>query len=352
MTEYTTTHPVFVLQPDTASTVIQDTLEVDTTAPSINIQDTILRAKPLPFPEERVFVKPEKTYTPPKKTIDPAEIARKEQEQWKQKVDSLMAQELNELKEPFISLKINRKEKIIVKSNFYNAEVTSKIEHKEPLTFKAFSPDWIFGILLVSSFIIILIRSYYDKYLNLVFKSFHNYQFSFKLFKDQSVLYTQLSYILNLNSALVLGLYFFQLVKYSNTTSFLGFKGFGIYLIIPAILVGIYVLQYIVYNFIGDLTLRRSAGKEYLHHSFMLNKIMGLVFIPITLCVAYLPDNLRVYFIYAGGLVIAFFYLKRIQRGFIILNRNHVLKFYWILYFCILEILPVLIMVKLVISFI
>ncbi len=342
---------VYPMQPDTVVNVIQENHQPDTARPSINLMDTSLRVKPLPFPEERQVVKPKNIIQPTPK-VNPSEAARDKKLQWIKENDSVYHSEIQRLKGNFLDFQSRRTIKHDIDSNFYATETASKVEQEEPLMYKAFSPDWIFGIMLLSSFIIILIRTYYERYLNLVFRSVHNYQFSFKLFKDQSVLYTQLSYILNLNSAIVTGLYFYQLIKYSETGTFLGFSGFSLFLIIPVILIGIYILQYIAFSFIGNLTLRRNAGKEYLHHVFMLNKIMGLVFIPITLCIAYLPDYMRVYLVYLGGFVIVLFYFKRIQRGITILNRNHVLKFYWILYFCTLEILPVLIMVKLVISFI
>ena len=343
---------VFQLQPDTVINVIQADPQPDTVRPSLNLMDTSLQVRPLPFPEERELAKPEEKAVQPIQKVDPLETARLKRLQWNEKVDSVHKAELQDLKGGFVNFQSRKTIKHNIDSNFYTTEIASNVEQEMPLSYKSFTPDWIFGILLLSSFIIILIRTYYDRYLNVVFKSVHNYQFSFKLFKDQSVLYTQLSYILNLNSAVVIGLYFYQLIKYSKAGTFLGFSGFSLFLMIPVILIGIYILQYIVFNFIGNLTLRRNAGKEYLHHTFMLNKIMGLVFIPITLCIAYLPDYMRVYLVYLGGIVIVLFYFKRIQRGITILNRNHVLKFYWILYFCTLEILPVLIMVKLIISFI
>lgn len=344
--------PVYSMQPDTVINIIQEDPQPDTVRPSINLMDTSLRVKPLPFPEEREVAKPKEKAVQSIQKVEPLETARLKKLQWNEKVDSVYKTELQDLEGGFVDFQSRNTIKHNIDSNFYATETAANVEQKMPLTYKSFTPDWIFGIMLLSSFIIILIRIYYDKYLNIVFKSIHNYQFSFKLFKDQSALYTQLSYILNLNSAIVTGLYFYQLLKYFKTETFLGFSGFSLLLVIPVILIGIYILQYIVFSFIGNLTLRRNAGKEYMHHAFMLNKIMGLVFIPITLCIAYLPDYMRVYFVYLGSVVIVLFYFKRIQRGITILNRNHVLKFYWILYFCTLEILPVLMMVKLIISFI
>jgi hypothetical protein len=345
--------PLFFLQPDTIPDAVQEISQTpDTTLPEVQVSDSLLKPKPLPFPEERVIIQPEKEVAPTPPKVDPEAQARMKKLALQKELDSLNDMELQNLNQPFVDLDDYETVRYIKDTNFFNAKVTAEVIHEKPLIFKTFSPDWIFGILLVSSFFVILIRSYYDRYLTLVFKSFHNYQFSYKLYKDSSVVYTQLSYILNFNSAIVLGLFVFQLIKYSNSVTFLGFTGFNIFLIVPVILIGIYVLQYVVYTFIGDLTLRRNAGKEYLHHSFMLNKILGLVFIPITLCIAYFPDYMRVYLIYIALAVIVIFYFKRLQRGFTILNRNHVLKFYWILYFCTLEILPVLIMVKLIISFI
>lgn len=351
---------VQVNQPDTLQVTQPDSLQVtqpavteDTSSSDASIPDTLLQAKPLPFPEERPVARPTPTKKAPVKTVISEEQLAKQQKIEKQnQLDSTMSKDLQELHNPFITISAKASATGRTDEHFLKTEVKHQTSNTKPLTYSTFSPDWIFAILLISSFTIILIRNYFDKYLNLVFKAYHNYQFSFKLFKDQSVLYNQLSYILNLNSALVMGLFFFQLIRYSATQSFLGFSGFGMFLVLPAFLISLYVLQYVLYYFLGNLTLRMSAGKEYLHHAFMLNKIMGLVFIPVTLGIAYLPEYMRFYLVYLGIFIIIIFYLKRIQRGITILKRNHVLKFYWILYFCTLEILPVLVMVKLLITFI
>lgn len=338
-------------QPDSINIVSPGNQVADTLPGDIDIVDTLKVPEILPLPEERQGSAEvmEPVEMAPRISIE--EQQRRIEEQKQKEYDSLQQQALKELKEPVIDFHWTDVRKIKRDTNYFQNEVKHELKSSNLLNYNKFSPDWIFGVLLLSSFIIIVIRLSYNKYWRLILKSIHNYQFSYKLYKDSSVLYTQLSYLLNLNSAIVVGLFFYQFIRFSGIQSFLGFKGFGIYLILPAILLGLYILQYMAYNFIGTVTLRVGAAKEYLHHSLLLNKILGLTFIPVTLGISYLPDQLRGALVYTGIFLIILVYLKRIQRGFIILNKNHVLKFYRILYFCTLEILPVLIMVKLLISF-
>ncbi|MFW6372051.1 MAG: hypothetical protein ACOC10_12680, partial [Bacteroidota bacterium] len=98
-----------------------------------------------------------------------------------------------------------------VRSDFLSGtNQTQTVAVQEPIPLSKPVPDWAMGIIILSSFFLIWVRTAYYKHMSLILKSFGNYQFSVKLFKDSSQIYKQVSYLLNINSAIVVGLFLFM----------------------------------------------------------------------------------------------------------------------------------------------
>ena len=211
--------------------------------------------------------------------------------------------------------------------------------------------DWVLPILFVSMGIMIWVRNAFMRHMGLLFGSINNYQLSLKLFKDPSTRFRNLTYILNLNSALMVGLFIFQLAGFYNVR-FVDGSPFMNYLAILLFLFIIYALQFIAYSIIGNVLQRQTEYYEFMHHTYTLIKVLGIIVMPITVVNAYATDIVLPFFLILGSIIIVFFYLKRIQRGILILMQKQFLKFHQILYFCTLEILPVMVISKLVSSLI
>jgi hypothetical protein len=122
------------------------------------------------------------------------------------------------------------------------------------------------------------------------------------------------------------------------------------YLIILGIVVGIILARLISLYITGLLFGTMQAITEHIHISFLVNKNLGLIMFPIVFVILYTSEEISEIAIYLclGMLVIATFY--KIFRGFQIIIRNGVLIFYAFLYLCTLELLPLVLGSKLIIS--
>ncbi len=252
-------------------------------------------------------------------------------------------------------LKIIEKDNSIIKPENVFVEQQPKLKNSyysdlgkgQPLQ----TNDWLLPVFFICLAIMIWVRKLYDRQISLLFSSVNNYQMSMKLFNDPSSRFKQLSYILNFNAALTVGLFLFQLLNFYNLRIFDGNQLIN-FLFIVAFLLLLYIIQFISYSVLGNILKGQKEYYEFLHHTYTLIKVLGIIIIPVTVINAYAAKIIIPFFLYIGLLISIFFYFKRIQRGVLILMQKQFLKFHQILYFCILEILPLMVLSKFVNSLI
>jgi hypothetical protein len=80
------------------------------------------------------------------------------------------------------------------------------------------------------------------------------------------------------------------------------------------------------------------------------NRIAGLILITIISFIAFYHWENRVFPVIVGLFIVAIFYLFLLQRGIKILLKKQLSIFYLFLYLCTLEILPMLLIYKIVVA--
>ncbi|MES2588486.1 MAG: DUF4271 domain-containing protein [Bacteroidota bacterium] len=129
---------------------------------------------------------------------------------------------------------------------------------------------------------------------------------------------------------------------YISNFSFLYIKDVNVFVFLPLLPVYFLLWPLICYNFIGFLTNEKETFSENKKNVIILSQVMGLLFSMLLLLWTF---NLKwsLYFIYSFVFFIAFFWFYKILRGIIFSFQHKVSWYYIILYFCTLEILPILI---------
>ena len=208
------------------------------------------------------------------------------------------------------------------------------------------SNDWILGVLLIAFVILAWIRLFYNKFLSPTFVAVINQQVSHNLFRDKSSVSFRVSSGLNLIFYLNAGLYLYLAVLYLEV-DIAGVAGFRALVLMCLLLIALYVAKYIISAMAGVISLTQKTFTEYLHNVSLFNKSLGLALFPVILGIVYMSELLLPLFFYAGIVLIVAAYSLRLFRGFQIFIRESVSIFYWILYLCALEILPILLFFKL-----
>ena len=255
----------------------------------------------------------------------------------------------NKKLEASFNYKLISKEKI--KKDSTLIKVSPKIIVKPVITGKVgtlrqeSSISWLPVILLLSLFTFSWLKIMYQKYILQVVLSIVNYQVALRLLRERNVLFRNMSIGLNFVFILNLAVFIYFL-----------FENFKIrpYFTIPILNYLVYCVGVIVFfnlkNFVcillGIIFKYQEEFSEYIHNENLFNKNIGLLLFPIVVLFPYVPDIYKQFVLFAGIFFFGIMILLRTLRGFQIIIRKGVSKFYMILYLCAIEILPVLILIK------
>jgi Domain of unknown function (DUF4271) len=90
--------------------------------------------------------------------------------------------------------------------------------------------------------------------------------------------------------------------------------------------------------------------EEYHHNVFLVLRVLGLVFFPISLVLAYSPVDWLPYFLWAALILTGIAFIFRTMRGLLNSLRAGVSLFYIFFYICTFEILPILVFYKVLLT--
>jgi hypothetical protein len=206
-------------------------------------------------------------------------------------------------------------------------------------------PDWLLGIIIGSLVLIAWLKLFYHKFLNQMMQSVSNYQLSVKMLRDQNIFSKRVAIALNLNFVFIGGASIYLIFGYFNLRPFQVNDIFS-YLCYSGCLMLLLIARHVVLHITGHLFDNHFVFREYLHQIFLIYKNMGIYLIILVIGLAYIREELRIYFIYLGIILAFSAYFLRLFKGVRILMNKDVLIFYLILYLCTLEILPFLILYR------
>lgn len=208
-----------------------------------------------------------------------------------------------------------------------------------------FTPDLIFYILIFILFFLALIKTSFPKYFNSIFS------LSFQATFRQSQTREQMSqnffpaFMLNVLFILSAGLFITLFAQYNNYTTI---PFWQLFIYSTCILAIIYLIKYIVIFFTGWVFNAADAASEYRFIVFLINKLLGILFIPLLFLIAYSNDSTKKIVVTIAlclvGLLIALRYLISVAR---IRKNLNITAFHFFIYICAAEILPLLVIYKL-----
>ncbi len=233
--------------------------------------------------------------------------------------------------------------------NFFTVKTISPIANKTyPISTYYFDGkfDWIIGISFFLFLLVAILRMYYTKVLIQTFKSTVNLQSARKLISEKSSLIQKASFILTTIYLLGTGLFIFEIFHFYRI-SFYDLKGILMFLISVCCIVIFYFSKAFLYWFSGVIINSENEITETLSNFNIFYRTTGIVLLPFIISIPYVPDNIAVIFIYIGIAIFSISFILRLIRGFVLSFKAKLSLFYSFLYFCMLEILPMLYLFKL-----
>lgn len=210
----------------------------------------------------------------------------------------------------------------------------------------SYQNDWMVGVLLFALILLALLRFSFSKFLFRVFDSLLNSQSSSNLLLEKNMRNMRGSIFLNLLFYVNFTLFIVQFLVYILSLN-QDYNNLIFFLYSFAGLIGFYHFKFLFIRFIGYVFNGIKESKEYLHTVSIYNKNLGVFLLPVTISVPFIAQNATPTLLKLGLALTLIFYILRLFRGIKILFRQHVSIFYMILYLCALEILPLLMIYKL-----
>ena len=98
------------------------------------------------------------------------------------------------------------------------------------------------------------------------------------------------------------------------------------------------------------ITTKHELGSEYIFNVFLHSQVIGIILFPMVVCLQFSRYPIE-WFLYPSMVIYILFFTLRTFRGFVIASSEQNSGFlYIILYFCALEILPLLVLVKFLVN--
>jgi hypothetical protein len=211
------------------------------------------------------------------------------------------------------------------------------------------TPDWVLYFLIAFLVALAWIRLIYTKFIVNIFKSTFNFQLAVKVFNEPGIIQKRIFTILNVFYYLSTAIFLYVISKFYGYHP-LGLDGIQYMAAITAFLIAYSLFRVSIMKITGEIFYRQKLFSEAIFHNFLFNKVTGIVIVPFILLAAYTRGIYQEISVISGIVALIAINIARILRGIVFVSRYVVLLFYFILYLCTLEILPVLVIIKLIFS--
>jgi len=218
-------------------------------------------------------------------------------------------------------------------------------KHSGPLAIDHQPSNWITIVFLLCLFIFAWIQTSYSKRLSQIFRAVAQPHHVNQLERDGNIFKERIGLGLGLNYYLITSIFIFQIISEFGIVPE-GFSNLTLTAIIFTGLLAFQLLKSLVIYSSGIIFNTGDSARQYQLIILIFNYIIGIVLLPVVV-VAFYWNNAA--FLIAGLIIISLLVLYRIARGFLTGqdNKNYNL-FYLFLYLCTLEILPLLLIYKVI----
>ncbi len=219
--------------------------------------------------------------------------------------------------------------------------ILPKIRNKE-------SNDWITSVLIGVLGIVCILNLSYRSRLRQLFNAFTSNRFVGQIVREENVMFQRISIFLSLLFLLVTSLFIFQVgrfyrLPFSSTSSFLN------YLVILFAIFCFYLIKIVTFNSLGFLLKIEKEMKEYVFTIFLFNHFVGVALLPFVVLLAFVPGIPQKWVFLSGAVFFVVAFIVRTLRSYgNVSGSSRFSIFYLFLYLCALEILPLVVVTKLI----
>lgn len=215
----------------------------------------------------------------------------------------------------------------------------------QPDTYEKNNYAWYLIIFLLVLAQLARVRLYYGKFFIPVFYSLVSYKTENNLYRNKNTPFIRYSFGMNTIFFLIAPLFFYQVSNFFGF-NILPYSPIINYLILVGVFIGWYLIKFITLKLIGYISHAEKLFNEYFFSFSLSVKNITLFLIPVSVFEAYIDVGVNHLFIYLGIALVALVYVLRVFRLFYLFIIKRFSVLYGILYLCALEILPILILIR------
>ncbi|HEY4062663.1 MAG TPA: DUF4271 domain-containing protein [Puia sp.] len=229
--------------------------------------------------------------------------------------------------------------------NFLGKPIAEPYEIHQPE-----SKDSFFYLIIGILFYFALVRIFFEKYFNNLMTLFFRVSLRQQQIREQ-VLQTPLpSLLLNILFIITGGLYACFLLHYSTLGADINF--WLLYLNCMMLLAAIYLVKFLVLKFGGWVFSIARATDTYIFIVFLVNKMLGIFLLPFLIVITFSGDAARQVFITISLAMVFVLWMYRVLAAYRpVRNEIKLTPFHFFLYLCAFEIAPLLLIYKVLLSY-
>lgn len=210
--------------------------------------------------------------------------------------------------------------------------------------------EFMFYALCIVVLILGLFKTFYNGYFNNLFRVFFNTSIRQTQLTDQLLQAKLPSFILNIFFSISLGVFIWLLFKYYHPPRLISSD-----LLLPFSIAGVgvlYFIKYCILKFMGWMGGMQQAADNYIFVIFLVNKITGIVLIPLIILLAFSAPGWTNYIVIFSLLILGLFFLTRYVKTFGVLGyRFPIQPLHFLIYISAVEVIPILLIYKLVVDY-
>lgn len=204
---------------------------------------------------------------------------------------------------------------------------------------------WVLGVTTLLLVLFASLKNSFSKQLHTIIQSFFSNRVLNNLNKEDNLFTSWPFLLLFVQFGFTIGMFFYLVTQYYHMS--FADSGFKFYLSISFLIVMLYVLKIVLLRLVGYLFNIQRAINEYVSILYLSYFNIAMLFIPLVIAFALSPLRYgRYYVVLAFIILIIVFAFQFIRAGVNILSHYRFSKVYLFLYFCALEICPILILIK------
>ncbi len=229
-------------------------------------------------------------------------------------------------------------------SVFYNHLLKPK--DRQPAERHLYNADWITIHLLICIGLITWVRVYYPKRLIQIFRSFTGTFYLNQLTREGNIFRERISIPLLITYLVSMSLLIYLMINGIPGFSKFTFPGLKMFSAIMLLVLISWFLKNAILTFMGNLFRNQVILSEFLLINFIFNLVVGFILLPVLILAVYLPSP---EVLYAGVIIWVLAFIYRLLRElFMSSSFTKFSLFHRILYLCTFEIVPLLVLTKLV----